>query len=340
MSTLTVTSNAPPGSQWLRVYRLAVTSVNEVIDLSDLKFSFDIFMNDTETLNYATIRVYNVATATLQKILAEFAVVWLEVGYEGAQNMATIFRGNIKQFKRGRESATDTFLEIGAADGDFGYNSGVASGSFPAGSTLLQRAQALAASLGSEVDTSNPLAMGALNSNGGILPRPRVAAGMARAELRVIAETAFCRWSIQNGKVTFTPLDRASIVPVVVFNSLTGLIGTPEATPDGITLRTLLNPLVVVGSTIQINNAALNAAQGNDAITTVTAPGGGTMIQNFPDLDVVSFYASTNEDGLYTVIDMHLFGDTRANDWYADLTALAIQAGGTVYSNGGPNGST
>jgi hypothetical protein len=129
-------------------------------------------------------------------------------------------------------------------------------------------------------------------------------------------------------------------------NSATGLIGSPEVTDAGIKGRCLLNPKIMIGSSIRINNADLNARNGvpdNDAITTVQAPGGGTLVQR-SDLEPPTAYANTDADGFYRVIDIHHFGDTRANEWYTDFTCITINhlenGKVSVDSNAGPAANT
>jgi hypothetical protein len=351
---------AQPGlaaeAQWNRVWSLVASNPQDSSstnssryallggrDLSQLHFNFDVFSDDTQTLNIARIRIFNLAPATELELL-NMRQVELQVGYDptgnGQGSMALIFIGDITQITRGRESATDTFVELMAADGDEKYLYTVVSQTLPAGATPLDAIRSIAKQMGLPLDESNPETMDVLKNSGGIIPDERTIFGMAPGLLRMLAATVYCRWSIQQGKLTFIPLEWAA-KETVDLNAQTGLIGQPQTELQGIRARCLLNPRVKVSATVRINNAALNRARGaaeeNDAITTTTAPGGGNLtlgVQSYTDINA---WARTSEDGIYAIREAHHFGDTRGNDWYTDFMGLVVDpATGRVQSNGGP----
>ena len=106
--------------QYLRVCDLMVSGSGEGHDLSGLRVTFQINHAVVQTPRSAWIRVYNVAQSTIAKVQQEFTSVSLTAGYQG--NSATVFNGTIKYIRAGRETQTDTFLDIFAADGDEAYN--------------------------------------------------------------------------------------------------------------------------------------------------------------------------------------------------------------------------
>ncbi|WP_457818986.1 hypothetical protein, partial [Staphylococcus aureus] len=69
---------------------------------------------------------------------------------------------------------------------------------------------------------------------------------MARDFMRGAARTAQAVWSIQDGKVQLVPETsyRPGLIPVIT--SETGMIGLPEQTQNGITVKMLLNPYVKI----------------------------------------------------------------------------------------------
>jgi hypothetical protein len=101
----------------------------------DLRMTFECRQTDGLTPNTAIIRVYNLSDDTAKSVVKEFNKVTLQAGYITG-NYGIIFKGTIKQFKRGRESATDTYLDIFAADGDIAHNQAVINTTLPVGSTL------------------------------------------------------------------------------------------------------------------------------------------------------------------------------------------------------------
>lgn len=289
------------------------------LDLSQLRFRFNVKAMDAESPTNAEIRVYNLSDDTVKRIRGEYSRVVLQAGYEG--NFGVIFDGTIKQYRIGRENGTDTYLDILAADGDTAYNFALVNRTLRAGSTSLDRINAA-------IDAMAPKGVTAGNvlipNTGGTLPRGKVLWGLARAALRGEAESNYATWNIDKGKVQVIPRKAYAPGEVVVLNGRTGLIGRPEQTVDGIRARCLINPAIVVGGRVQIDNAAINQ----------------TLQQN-PDAAPVPYnqwaglqlLANIAADGVYRVFVIEYEGDTRANAWYAELTLLAIdQANNQVVS--------
>jgi len=315
MSATTTTPN-----QFLRSFKLLVanspvegfsSSVGTQIDES-LRCTFEIFANDVETPNHAVITIYNLFEDTQNKIINEYDTVILQAGYRNG-NFGVIFKGTIKQFKRGRERNVDNYLRILAADGDLAYNFGVINQTFNAGSSPQQQLAAAAASANIPVDqnANNFLVGGVILS-----PRSKAAFGLMRNYMRDLADTYNCRWSIQNGVLTLIPMNGYLPGAAVQINSGTGMIGVPEATDDGIHVTTLLNPLIKVGYLVQINNA--------------------DIAQSTPERFGLSFtrppvpLATTTNDGFYRVLVVEHHGDTRGQDWYTELTCISLTAPGGI----------
>jgi hypothetical protein len=304
---MSTTSPGPANGQFLRKANLVVSKGLQGMDLSQLRFRFEVRASDAETPNTATIRVYNASDNTAQTILAEYDTVTLQAGYENG-NFGIIFQGDIKQFRTGRERNVDSYLDILAADGDEAYNFGVVNQSLAAGFTAPDELSTYAAALGIPVDIN---AEGFLTA-GGIVPSPRgkVMWGMARAHMRTLASKFDCRWSIQNGQVTLIPNTGYLPGKAVQINSASGMLGTPEQTDNGISIRCYLNPLIKIGQAVQINNKDINQ--------TVVKQ------QFFPSYTSQYYPATVTNDGFYRVLVAEHAGDTRGNDWYTELTCLDI----------------
>ncbi|QNB08332.1 hypothetical protein G5S34_17275 [Herbaspirillum frisingense] len=275
------------------------------MDLSELRIVFDVRRGDLQTPNSLRARVYNVSETTRQRIEQEFTRIVLQAGFEG--NFGIIFDGTIKQVRRGRESQTDTYLDITAADGDSAYNFAVVNTSLAAGSTLKQHVQAACTAMapfGVSLDymfevPENPL------------PRGKVMFGMARDFMRGAARTAQAVWSIQDGKVQLVPETSYRPGDIPVITSETGMVGLPEQTQNGITVKMLLNPYVKISQLIWLDNASiqryeysLNAQQ---------------QAQNFR----VGLQAKIQDDGFYYVMTAEHHGDTRGQDFYTDVICMA-----------------
>src|ERR1700760_4157700 len=113
------TSTAWSG-QFLRFGQLVVSKGANGLDLSNLRFRFEVKASDVETPNTLVVRVYNLAEQTVNSIIQEFDTVTLTAGFVNG-NKGNIFQGDIKQFYFGKERNVDSFLEIRAGDGDIAY---------------------------------------------------------------------------------------------------------------------------------------------------------------------------------------------------------------------------
>jgi hypothetical protein len=289
------------------------------IDLSQLRFRFEVRASDVETPNTMTVRVYNAGQQTVNSITQEFDTVTLTAGYQNG-NKGTIFQGDIKQIFVGRERNVDRFLDIMAGDGDQAYTQSVINKSFPAGSTQGQQLAAIAASMNLPVaNTANGLL-----STGGILARGKTLFGMSRLYMSELSQFSNARWSIQNGVVTLVPITGYLPGQAVQINSATGMIGTPEQTDNGIMIRCYLNPLIRIGQLVQINNSDINRNTLNK--------------QMFPSYTSQYYPATVTHDGFYRVLVAEHVGDTRGNDWYTELTCLAADISSPVSSSVQSNG--
>lgn len=301
--------------QYLRQSSLIVGNDNgDGLDLSQLRFAFAIRRGDLQTPNSADIRVYNVSDQTADRIRQvipqpEFTRVVIQAGYEG--NYGVIFDGQIKQVRRGRESQTDTYIDITAADGDRAYNYAITALSLTADKT------------GPKDQVSAIVAdMARFGAGEGYVPelpktkcyRGKAIFGMSRDELRKLANSTGCSWSIQDGKVTMIPLTCYMPGEAVVINAQTGMVGLPEQTQDGIRVKTLLNPTLKIGQRVKLDNKSIQQYRYNLAVN--------QQAQNNTTAD----YIKLNSDGEYYVMQAEHSGDTRGNPWYTDIICLAVDA--------------
>lgn len=298
--------------QFLREAQLLVANESEALDLSPLRFKFQIKAADVESPNNAWIRVYNMNPDTVQRLRPAFTRVIVQAGYQGGSGV--IFDGTIKQYRIGRESSTDTYVDLLAADGDLAYNYAVVNKTLAAGSSTGDRINATVQSM-KQYGVQGQQVL--LPETGGVLPRGKVLFGMARYQLGIAAKSADAAWSIQDGKVRVIP--RTGFLPdeVVVLNGQTGLIGRPEQTVDGIRARCLINPNIKVGGRVQIDNKAINQTLQAD-------PNAAPVPYN--QWAGLQLFANLAADGIYRVYVIEYDGDTRGQEWYADLTLLAIDS--------------
>lgn len=291
--------------QYLRRVNLwVVTKAGDGLDLSGLRIKFSIKKSDAQTPNTAEIRLYNVADATAHSIRHEFTRVVLQAGYES--HYGVIFDGNIIKVRVGRENGTDGYLDIAAGDGDQAYNYAIVNHTLAAGAT---QGDQLGVSLGAMAGQG--AGAGSLADTGTAkLPRGKALYGMARDYLRHSARAADASWSIQDGKVQLVPLTGLRPSQVVVLTSKTGLVGTPEQTDGGIKARCLLNPLLVIGGQVQINEQDIAEA----------------ALPDTTKKETVNDPVTIEHDGLYRLLLVEHTGDSRGAEWYSDLVCLGVDA--------------
>lgn len=287
--------------QYLRKIQLVVADDAKGIDLSNLHIKFAIKQWDLQTPNVLQCRVYNVADTTAAQIQKEFSKIILSAGYESGE-LGTIFDGTLVQVRKGRESPVDTYVDLSGADGDIALNFGTIQAALKAGSSYSDRVDVLAKAMGVKKGYIAPLP-------NDTLPRGKTMFGMARDHLRDLAMATDTNYSIQNGVLQILPRNGALPDETIELNSATGMIGFPEQTEDGIQVKSLLNSRVKVGSKVKINNADIQSAEL------------GLSLSSFQSN---AFLPSIAADGLYRTLVVEHSGDTRGQEWYTDMTCLAL----------------
>jgi hypothetical protein len=288
----------------------AIPQGTKGLDLSDMRIVFRVSAPDVKFPPTAQIRIYNLSNTTAKQIQNEFQFVILQAGYQSGP-YGVIFQGQIKQVKKGRESAIDSYVDIYASDLDLLYNFGLINKNSAGNTDFQQQLQSLnndVQKFGASINQDDINGLGGL---GGILPRGKVQFGLFRDEASKIADSTNTVWSIQNGQIRFTKKRTGSSSgEAVVLNARTGLVMVPEATENGIEAVCLINPNIKAGTKVQINNADINSTR--------------IVQQGFPSYTEMNFVASVTDDGFYQVLVVEHEGDSRGNPWYSRLTCLAI----------------
>lgn len=300
--------------QWIRSCHLTVEGSGGKIDLSTLRIRFRIEQDTLQSPNVLDATVTNVSKATGKRFIdGEFKKVTLSAAYR--ENEAVIFEGNIVQSRFGRETPTETYLNLICADGDKAYNFAVVNKTLGAGSTGRDQYKALLESM-KPFDIAEGFVTDALDKLK--FPRPVVMYGQAKDFLRTLAHSVDSTWSIQNGKLDMVGKSETKKGGTIVLNAATGLIGLPEQTAGGIIVRALINPQIAVTREIKLDNSSIQAAKFDASFF------GEVKNAKIPGLDA---------DGLYKVLKIQWHGDTRGNPWYMTMWCLAKSGGGWVPDN-------
>jgi len=273
-----------------------------------LRIEFEVEKTSDGAPNEATIKVYNLNDENHQRIKNEFDDVILNVGYRGA--LAVIFRGNITRVFKYKQQ-NDWITEIVCGDGDQDYKNAVMNETLEAGvddSVLIDRA------VGSfSKTTKGPVKGVAANK----ALRGRVVSGNTRDVLARVAKDSNASWSIQDGQLTFVPVQGVLDDEAVVVNAQTGMLSAPEQGDEGITVKTLLNPLYKIYGRIKLDNENIKGKK----------PTKG-KIKN-TDTDVTEVKQDKNPvrkdpDGIYKIFKLKHKGDTNGSDWYSELSTVGL----------------
>ncbi|MGX6999917.1 phage protein [Caballeronia sp. KNU42] len=285
------------------------------LELSELRFKFFTRVADEQAPNTLYVRIYNLSAGTVNKIGKEFNSITLQAGYENGGNYGVVFQGTIKQTATGRERSVDNYVDVWAADGDEFYNFAVISLALKAGQTPEQVINAIQSAPSVNGVSALPFAgdaSGLIAGAGGgtaqALSRGKSLFGMTRDYARDWSNKYGYSWSMQNGQFVVVPITGYRPGEAAVLSSTTGLIGIPEATADGVKARALLNPLIRIGCLVQIAQSDINQ---------ITTQQQGLTYS--PAVATV-----TTAAGFYRVLVAEMSGDTRGNDWFSDLTCLAV----------------
>jgi hypothetical protein len=303
---------AIPNTQFGRKVSLLLVEGEQALDLSNMRFRFSTMQEDEESPNNCSIRVFNLNADTVRQVQKEYTRVVLQAGYENG-SFGVIFDGTIKQFRIGREGdAVNSYIDILAADSDLAYNYAVVNKTLAAGSGPAERIAVIIAAKSKYGIKPGTLV---IPSTGGVLPRGKVLFGMAKTMMRSEVQNIGATWSLQNGQVNVLPLDGYLPGEAVVLSALTGLIGRVEQTQDGIRARCLLNPKVVVGGLVKIDNKSVNQTLRQNPDSAPVAYNQWAGIQNL---------ATVTSDGLYRVYVAEHTGDTKGQEFYTDLVCLTV----------------
>ena len=327
MQTVTPSFNANT-SQWIRKWQIIVTSsatgegsvLTQSIAGLDLRCVFTTQSADIGTPGICILTVYNLADATAKKAVAEFDKLLIQGGYQQGA-FGTIFDGTIKQFERGHESQTESYLRIFASDWDTGFIHATVNTTLDPQWTPETRRDNLDRSW-----AQYGITPGYRDNFGGInfqQARSRVLFGANVDEEHDAAATANQVWSIEDGKLKLMNADRSTYVPGPAYdvNARSGMIGFPRSTTSGIEVTVLLNPIYKIGGLIRINNNDIN-----QVTSPFSRPTGvpANVISGFPGFADFSWYATVTDDGVYRIMCKNAECDSRGAPWFYHLTCLAI----------------
>jgi hypothetical protein len=299
---------------WLRQWHLTVGNQtgDKAMDLSELAFRFDVQQAQNLTPPIAVITIYNPPDEIVHDMAKELTFIYLEAGYRTpSKQYGKLFAGEIVYFKYGRQGATDTFVEIHAAQNDQLLTAKYVNTWVPAGATKEDILKTVAQS--AYIPLGQITEMGPEKT-----PRGRALYGMVTDALRDMAATADARCFIDRDGVLHVLGKGESLAmettTVPILNQKTGLIDIPVQTMGGgVDITCLLNPSLIPGGQVKVDQKDITRFQGvkTDA-----------FIQT--DFALRNSEQSLRTDGYYLISTTQHTGETRGNTWYTRITTEPI----------------
>lgn len=266
----------------------------DALDLSELRCVFYCEKSMSDTPNYSQISVYNMSQDTISGIKAGDKVI-LEAGYEKG-NYGMVFTGQIIQPLVHRESSTEIVLTLIVQDGDEYLTSAFTAQTLSKAST---QADIVRACVNGRNDVSSGLITSQLSKSK--LARGKVLFGKSASYLKNVASGSQSQLYIEDGKVNIVAAKDYASNQAVELNPMTGLIGMPEQTDDGVKGQCLINPSIKLNTLIYINSKLVTQKQVDEGETT---------------------YSAVNTDGVYRIIKLTMEGDTHGDQWYQTFEAI------------------
>jgi hypothetical protein len=305
------------GKFWLRQLSFVLGNGSQSIDVSQLRCRFTVTQNVIDSPDQLDARITNLSPTTESLITKEFDQVQMTCGYEGMTGL--IFKGQIKWFRKGRESPTDTYMDITAQTADKAYNFGVVNKTLPAGSTPKDHVNTALKAL-QAIDPTITMGLVTPDLSTPVYPRSFPLYGAARNMLRNVGLLKGATFNIYNNMLQMLEIQRTLQTQAITLNSMTGLIGRAVQTPNGIDARCLFNPAIKPHCVVIINQSSIDAAA---AAALLQGGPSGLSSQELATLQS-NTVPNIAADGRYKVLHMNITGDTRGTPWYMDLTCLAI----------------
>jgi hypothetical protein len=205
--------------------------------------------------------------------------VQIEAGY--VDGMSLLFRGDGRTVTQTREGS-DWMTKVTAGDGEHAIRAARASRSFGPETTLDEVVRYVAGAMGVGVGNATEALRGAtLDRVGATFPEGRVVHGPAARALSELLDSAGLQWSVQDGVLQVVPRGGALARQAILLSSDTGLLSAETGKNHAVKAKALIQPDLVPGRQVQLDSRVVR--------------------------------------GLYRITVAEYAGDTRGDDWTADL---------------------
>lgn len=271
-----------------------------VVEVTDLRFSFRVTKNLSKEPNTAEVTIYNLAEASRAELQGKTLRVVLSAGYEGTESV--VFVGDSRHVDSAPDGPT-WVTKIQCGDGERGYRHGRVNESFRSGASVVSVLQKVAD--GMQLDSTTVANVDGLRGRqyvGGY-----VAHGRASRELDKILKGFGYEWSVQDGKLQVLAPDAATSETVVELSAETGLVGSPTLNTPSPTQQ--LNPFTARVET----RAGKPTLKAKSLLQPEIKPGRRVLIDSV-----------TGIRGLFKVTQVVHSGDTAGGEYYSDFEAVQV----------------
>ena len=229
------------------LYRRRIEVEVAGLTISEPRISFEIERQIDNTQAKGTVSIYNLRRENEQQIYDRRGEISIQAGYP--DTFAILFEGFVQRVARAREQlAHITRIEVGDTVRRQATIGGDFMASYDGPVTIRQIVQAISRAIGVPV--------GPLDA----IPPPATISefywhGTASDALDFALRRVECRWFVSDGVIRINRAGEAqSDAPTIQVSARNGMIGTPIETDEGAEIRMFLNPLVVLGCTLEIES--------------------------------------------------------------------------------------
>lgn len=296
---------------WIRYFKLIIgedAAGSEALDFSDFRVQFHISQSVLGKPCTATVRIFNVAQDTVNKLKKLGQPLLIEAGYQA--NHGCIFRGRVVWKATGRENGTDTFLDVVATFGGVSHCYATTNVSVPAGADDAEVMNIARQDYGKHDVKSFKLPE--LRQGG--MPRGRAYFDSTRNVIEEIVKNNDLQWGYDDGGIVAIPSHGRLEGEAIVLTRKTGLEGMPTMTVDGLQVQARLNPALNIGTCIMLDSTTIQT----DVYDTTF--GADLYGNNAVDGSM------QGRNGLYKVLAREHIGDTHGQDWTTTLICEGVGA--------------
>lgn len=264
--------------------------------VSGLRVKFNVEKSLVGYPNLANIKIYNLSESSRNKIEEENLPVSFSAGYG---TPVLLFKGQIVNIIH-QKIGVDWISEIFSGDGSKELADATVNKTLSAGATTENIYNELVGQLDG---VTKGITEGLQNCVSGkkSLLRSIQLSGSVKQWLDAISAECGFEYSVNDGVIETNPVGQPldDVEPVII-NQSTGMIGSPERTEVGVTVKTLLNPNLKLARRIKIEAVSEKINVGN------------LFFRDVPPV---------KNQGIYRIDKLIHAGDTHDNEWQSTISA-------------------